>query len=328
MSWEIGNIKLKSRAVLAPMAGYTDLPFRRLARSYGAELTYTEMISSEAFVRNGKKTLNLLKTDSEDFPTGVQIVGSKPLVMSEAAKKLEDMGFILIDINMGCPARKIIKQGAGSGLLRDEIQFSKLIRTVISAVRIPVTIKLRTGLSDHDEELFVRFLKTAEQEGVSAITVHGRTQKQLYKGAVDLSPIRLAKETVRCPVIGNGDITTGAKAAHMIQETGCDAVMIGRGSLGNPWVFNEINACLKGKKIPPKPDLSKEAEALTWQMSQMVDFYGEKIGVLHMRKMGGFYFKNFPHAANFRKRIVRVSTKKEFIEAVEDYKNGFLLSNG
>jgi len=317
MTWNIGKLTLTKKAIQSPMVGVSDWVYRQMIREYGAELTYAEMASSEAFTRDAKKSHDIVKTTPEDTPTGAQIMGAKPEVMAEASKRLADMGFSLIDINVGCPAKKVVKQGAGSALLKDEKLFASIISSIVKTVSLPVTVKLRIGYEAHDEAHFVRLLKIAEAEGIAAIAIHGRTQKQGYKGHADLAPIKLANTTVKCPVIGNGDVTNAEKAMQMFQETGCDAVMIGRGSLGNPWIFNEINAALDGQAPPPRPTFEDELELLIRHMKGMAKWHGEKLGMLKMRKLVGYYFSDSTPVARFRKKAVLTSTVDEFMEAVD-----------
>jgi nifR3 family TIM-barrel protein len=299
------------------MVGCTDWVYRKLIREQGAELAFCEMLSAEAYIRNAKKSFEIIRTTPEDQPTGAQIMGAEPKSMAEAARRLEAAGFRLIDINIGCPAKKIVRQGAGSALLKDENRFGAIIQAVVNSVQVPVTAKLRVGFEASDETKFVRLLKIAEGEGIAALAIHGRTQEQRFSGQVDLSPIRLAKSTVRLPIIGNGDVTNGEKALQMIQETGCDAVMIGRGSLGNPWIFREIIACLEGRTPLPFPDFDEEVSMLIRHAKEMVTWHGEKLGLLRMRKLAPFYFKESPRVLEFRRKAVRAGSLAELESALE-----------
>jgi len=323
MPWNIGNLELKKRVVQSPMIGYTDLVYRRIIRDYGAELAFAEMLSSEAFIREGRKSLELIRTAPDDTPTGAQIMGAKPDVMRDAAKSLEYHGFKLLDINAGCPARKIVSQGAGSALLKDARNFADVIRSVVKSIKIPVTIKLRIGTTNHDEDFFIELLKIAESEGVSAVTVHGRTQKQKYKGKSDPSPIRVAKENLSIPVIGNGDVVDGPSALELINQTKCDAIMIGRGSLGNPWIFSEIDAALNGKEPPAPPSYEDEINLLVRHVKDMAGLHGERLGMLKMRKMSCFYFNKSQSVIEFRKKAVHCSTVKEFLEAIDVLRSAY-----
>lgn len=323
MTWKIGNLELKKRVVQSPMVGYTDLVYRRIIRDHGAELAYAEMVSCEAFVRDGKKTLDLVKKTPDDKPTGAQIVGHRPENMAESAKRLESMGFQLVDINAGCPARKIVTHGGGSALLANTDKLAAVIRAVVKSVKIPVTLKLRIGTTDHDEPTFIQLLKMAEAEGVSAVTVHGRTQKQKYKGKSDPNPIRVAKKTLSIPVIGNGDVTNGKKALELQEQTGCDAIMIGRGSLGNPWIFSEVNAVLNGKEPPPPPSHQDEIDLLIRHIKNMAEWHGEKLGCLKMRKLSSFYFGKSKPVIEFRKKAVRCSTVKDFLKEIDVLRSAY-----
>jgi len=317
MTWSIGNLILNSRAIQSPMVGCTDWAYRKLIREQGAELAFCEMLSSEAFIRNSQKSDAIVRRTPEDDPTGAQIMGADPTSMAKAAKKLEAMNFKLIDINVGCPAKKIVRQGAGSALLKDESLFGRIINSVVSAVSIPVTAKLRIGYEKNDEAQFIRLLKIAEQEGVAALAIHGRTQEQKFSGEMDPEPIRIAKQTVSCPIIGNGDVTNGEKAKSLIEKTGCDAVMIGRGSLGNPWIFREVQAVLNNEPPPPRPTLEEQIETLITHMKLMVEWHGEKLGMIRLRKLVSYYFDGHPRIREFHKAGVRVSKPQDLLDALE-----------
>lgn len=318
MSWTIGNLELKTHVIQSPMVGCTDWVYRQMIREQGAELAFCEMLSAEAYIRSAGKSLEIVRTTPEDRPTGAQIMGANGKSMAEAARRLEASGFQIIDINIGCPAKKIVRQGAGSALLKDPKKFADIISATVRSVKVPVTAKLRIGFEASDEGHFVELLRIAEREGIQSIAIHGRTQEQKYSGEVDLSPIRLAKQTVKIPIIGNGDVTNGAKAKRMMEVTGCDAVMIGRGSLGNPWIFREINAVLNNEVPPPPPAFEDEVAMLTRHMKEMAEWHGEKLGLLRMRKLTPFYFRETPAVLEFRRQVVRVSTVSEFLKAVED----------
>jgi len=317
MTWSIGNLKLHTRVIQSPMVGCTDWVYRQMIREQGAELAFCEMLSAEAYIRSAGKSLEIVRTTPEDRPTGAQIMGANGRSMAEAARCLEASGFQLIDINIGCPAKKIVRQGAGSALLKDPKKFADIIRATVQSVKVPVTAKLRIGFEASDEKHFVELLRIAEREGIQSVAIHGRTQEQKYSGEADLSPIRLAKQTVKIPIIGNGDVTNGEKAKRMMEVTGCDAVMIGRGSLGNPWIFKEINAVLEGNTPPPPPSFDEEVLMLIRHMKDMAEWHGEKLGLLRMRKLAPFYFKETPAVLEFRRQVVRVSTAAEFLKAVE-----------
>lgn len=302
--------------ILAPMAGITDYPFRHLARRFGAGLTVSEMISSEAMVRKNEKSLKLSKTAREEYPLLVQIVGKNPILMAEAARINESMGAAAIDINMGCPQPKIVRTGAGAALMRDKTAAAKVIEAVVKAVSIPVTIKIRLGW-DHTLQNAKEIAKTAEGLGVSLITVHGRTRNQFFSGRVDWALIKEVKDAVSIPVIANGDICDSASAHKSLIESGADGVMIGRGALGRPWIFSEILACLlhKGDKdlasqqIPPT--IEDQYAVILEHLWRLEDFYGLPVGLWMARKHLGWYSKGLAHGSTFRRLVNKAQSFKE-----------------
>jgi len=316
--FKIGDIEINGRSVLAPLAGITDLPYRLICKRYGASLVYTEMISAEGLIRDGEKTVLITESDPSERPVAFQIFGSKPDSMGEAARRLSGAGADIIDINMGCPVRKVLKSGSGSALLKDMDKARSVIRAVVKAGSAPVTVKLRRGWYATD---FVAadYAKMAEDEGAAALAVHGRYAKQGFAGHADWDAIRRVKEAVGIPVIGNGDVQRAEDAVRMVEETGCDAVMVGRGALGNPWVFREIEAALAGSAVPERPSPEERGALLVEHLRFVVSRAGEYIGVRQMRKHGAWYAKGMRGAAEFRRRINHAETADAFEEAVREF---------
>lgn len=298
------SLTLKTRIIQSPMAGCTDLAFRLIAREHGMEFAFLEMVSSEALIRSHQKTFRLMKSVESDRPLGAQIVGCNPKVMGEAAHRMEEEGFDLLDINCGCPVPKITGPGGGSALLIEPDTTRQIFENVVKNVkRIPVTVKMRKGYADTSGDEAVRIAKLAEESGLSAVTVHGRTREQGYSGTADWDSIRKVKEAVKIPVFGNGDVMTGEDAKRLMEQSGSDGVMIGRGALGNPWIYKSIEAALNGNPEPPKPSLEQVRSLALRHFELEIETEGEKIGLLRSRKILCWYFQNFPAAGEFRKRI-------------------------
>lgn len=315
------TLTLKTKIIQSPMAGCTDLAFRLVAREYGMEFAFLEMVSADALVRQNQKTLQLLKSTESDRPLGAQLVGCNPETMGEAAVIIEDMGFDLLDLNLGCPVPKITAPGGGSALLREPETAQKIFESVIKKVkRIPVTAKMRKGFSDASGQEAVQIAQLAEQSGLSAVTVHGRTRAQGYSGSADWAVIARVKEAVGIPVFGNGDIFSGDDAKRFLSASGCDGVMIGRGGLGNPWIYSSIHAALSGSLPPPQPSLQDKKRAALKHLGLEIETEGERIGVLKFRRIACWYLKDYPGTAPFRNRINTLETVQAMTEAIEQFK--------
>ena len=288
--------------VLAPMAGITDLPFRIICREMGAGILYSEMVSAEALIRDQARTMSMLVTEPRERPVAFQIFGSRPASLATAAEILSEREIDIIDINMGCPVPKVLKSGSGSALLKDLGLAREIMSAVVKASKKPVTIKIRLGW-DAKNIVAVEFAQAAEQAGVAAITVHGRTRTQGFSGTADWTMIRKVKQSVGIPVIGNGDVRSGADAKRMLDETGCDGVMIGRAIQGNPWIFHEARAFLETGVEIPHPSIQERRTVMLRHLRDVVALLGENIGVREMRKHLCWYTKGLPGGGEFRQRI-------------------------
>jgi len=309
----IASLQLTSNLILAPMAGITNLPMRILARECGASLAFTEMISVNGLIRDGKTTFELLKSSPDDRPLGIQLFGDDPDLLAEGARLSEPYGD-LIDINMGCPVRKVVSSGAGSALLREPSKVRAIISTVRKATKLPLTIKIRTGWQA-GEHAFLEISRIAEEEGCDAITLHPRSKTQMFEGHADWERIRELKDAVRIPVIGSGDIFTCDDVKGMLHQTGCHGVMIARGALGNPWIFREAGALLAGKEVVPPSPAEKLSVALR-HLELFMSLSGEAVAVREMRKHFAWYAKGIPSAARFRNDINRIDTKQGLVNAL------------
>jgi tRNA-dihydrouridine synthase B len=310
--------QLQGRALLAPLAGISNLPFRLIARSFGCAGAFTEMISANGLVRKKIKTFEYLKTCAEDKPLGMQIFGAQPEIMAEAACILEGRGADLIDINMGCPVKKVIKSGAGAILMKDPDLVGKIVSTVRKAVAIPVSVKIRSGWS---RQLInaVEIAHIAEESGADAITVHARTADQGYSGDADWSIIAAVKNSVRIPVIGNGDVRQASDAVEMMEQSFCDAVMIGRGSLGNPWLFAEINRLLAGREGNCRPELSQRYDIIKKHWSMETQICGLRAADRNFRKHLIWYTKGLEESCRFRQLIGTLSDRESMLGELDKY---------
>ncbi|WOD12267.1 tRNA dihydrouridine synthase DusB [Pseudomonas sp. NyZ704] len=298
----IGTYQLASPVILAPMAGVTDLPFRQLCRRLGAGLVVSEMVTSDVRLWNSRKSRQRLDHTGESEPRSVQIAGGDAEMMAEAARMNEQLGAQIIDINMGCPAKKVCNKAAGSALMRDEKLVGEILEAVVNAVNLPVTLKIRTGWCA-EKRNGLQIARIAEASGIQALAVHGRTRTQLYTGEAEYDSIAAIKQAIGIPVFANGDIDSPQKALAVLQHTGADAVMIGRAAQGRPWIFNEISHFLKTGELLPAPTLDWQQSILQEHLQALHTFYGEHQGVRIARKHVGWYLQTLPGAEDFRRRF-------------------------
>lgn len=318
MSIQIGPIALKDPVVLAPMSGVSDRPFRRIVRRYGAGLVVSEMIASDAMLREVRDELRKAEIDADDAPAVVQLAGWDPAVMAEAARLAVGGGAAVVDINMGCPVKKVVNRLAGSALMRDEILAGRIVAAVVKAVPVPVTLKMRTGW-DADDRNAPRLARIAEDAGVQMITVHGRTRCQMYTGRADWAFIRQVKETVRIPVVANGDITTPDEAVACLEQSGADGVMIGRGACGRPWLLRQVADRLAGRHEARMPSIAELKTILVEHLEEMLSHYGVNAGLRNARKHVGWYSQGMPDSAEFRQAVNNTVEPERVFAAIDRY---------
>ena len=315
MKLKIGNVELENNLILAPMAGVTDLPFRLLCKEQGCGLMYTEMVSAKAILYKNRNTGPLMEVRPEEEPVALQLFGSDPEIVSDIAAQVEDGPYAFIDINMGCPVPKIVNNGEGSALMKNPKLVEEILTALVKKVKKPVTVKFRKGFDDTCINA-VEIAKIAESAGVAAVAVHGRTREQYYSGKADWNIIREVKKAVKIPVIGNGDVFTPQDAKRLVEETGCDGIMVARGAKGNPWIFKQITHYLETGELLPRPSVEELKAMILRHGQMMMEFKGELAGMREMRKHVAWYTAGYPNSAALRNEINSVATLEELTELI------------
>lgn len=322
---KIGNLQLQSKLILAPMAGISDLPFRMLNRKFGCELAFVEMINSRSISYKSKKTQQMLSSLPDDTPLGLQLLGCEIKFIRKALDNIKKYRFDILDFNAACPARKVVRRGEGAGLLKDLGKLGRILKEIVKELDVPVTVKIRTGW-DKDSINVKDAAKAAEDAGVNGVFIHGRTKMQGYSGVVDYEAIKAAKKALNIPVIASGDIFSPDLAKQMLDKTGCDGLIIARGSLGNPWLFKEITEFLKNGRIIDKPAYKERANVSIEHLNKCVGFYGEKNGVIIFRKFFNWYTKGVRDIRPLREECNRVKTRDAMVNIIQRayiYQNEF-----
>ena len=314
---KIGNVLLENSYVLGPMAGVTDLPFRLLCKEQGAGLLCMEMVSAKGIFYNNKNTESLLQIHPEEVPVSLQFFGSDPKIVSEMAKRVEERPFSILDINMGCPVPKVVRNGEGSALMKNPKLVYELVSATVKAIKKPVTVKIRKGFDDEHINA-VEIAKIIEEAGAAAVAVHGRTREQYYSGKADWEIIRQVKEAVSIPVIGNGDVDSAKKAEALVKATGCDGIMIGRAVRGNPWIFRELNHYFTTGEVLSKPSWEEIREMILRHARMQIELKGEFTGIREMRKHIAWYTSGMKHSAGLRRDSNLVSSYEE-LEKLLDF---------
>ena len=318
MKLQIGDVILKNNVILAPMAVVTDLPFRLLCKEQGAGLLCMEMVSAKAIYYNNKNTETLMQIEPEERPVSLQLFGSDPVIMSEMAKRIEDRPFDILDINMGCPVPKVVNNGEGSALMKNPGLVRKIVTSVSKAIKKPLTVKIRKGFDENNINA-VEIAKIIEDSGAAAVAVHGRTRQQYYSGKADWDIIRQVKEAVSIPVIGNGDVDSPQKAKQLLEETGCDGIMVGRATEGNPWIFREISHYLDTGELLPHPALEEVKEMILRHARLQLEYKGEYTGMREMRKHVAWYTAGFPHSARLRGAVNEIESMEQLMVLLDGW---------
>ncbi|MFA6003429.1 MAG: tRNA-dihydrouridine synthase family protein [Elusimicrobiota bacterium] len=320
---KLGGLGLPVPVLQSPMAACTDLPFRLVARRRGLAFAFTEMVSAQSLVRKNPKTLDILRTRPGDRPLGAQLLGRDPAQLAAAAAMIQDMGFDLLDLNFGCPVKKVVSNGEGAALLDEPALAEKIFVAVRKAVKLPLTVKTRKGSRDESGQQAVELALRAEAQGLDAITVHGRTQRQQYGGRSDPGAVAMVCQAVSIPVIGNGDVCCGADAVRLRQQSGCQGVMIGRAGLGNPWLYQDVARSLSGNGgMPQAPSAAERRDALLEHFDLEVEIMGQRMAALNMRRFGAWYTAGIPSAKHFRVAMCQTMDTGALRSLIEEFFSG------